>query len=338
MQDKKQTESQEHSLQKEGQEKRRKGLWIIPVSVCTMGVIFLLIGLLLISLSQDMLRHRETETEEKEAAVTETVISETEQRKAEAKTEEEAESTGLDDRSAEETSWRETIFGEVKNGIVSQQITVSGLSAEEKTQLGFVESDFIRMLSSFLTAQQIRTDQVTFTERISCSSENAAAYRVSLAGIEDQVLQVILFPDYAGSYLLTLQESVTVNIPLQETGGQNGTGQGGSSQTEAQVQQPSVIYVPQQTESEPKNTYDASTLSILNIPETLLNYINNKYELQYSMYRYLYDRGYTNVTSAAVSDYGIDASNRTATIRFELSNGGKLTGIYHKDTNTYVYE
>lgn len=330
MQGKKQTETQEHSLQREGQEKGRKGLWLIPVSVCTMGVIFLLIGLLLISLSQDMIRHRETETEVSAAAVTETVISETEQQKVE----EEAESNGLDDRSAEETSWRETIFGEVKNGIVSQQITVAGLSVEEKMQLGFVESDFIRTISDFLTKHQIRTDTVTFTEQVSCSSENAVAYRVSLAGIEEQVLQVILFPDYAGSYLITLQEAVMVNIPVQEATEQNVAQQEAAST----VQQPSVIYVPQQTERAQQNTYDASTLSILNIPETLLNYINNKYELQYSMYRYLYDRGYTNVTSAAVTDYSIDASSRSATIRFELSNGGKLTGTYRKDTNTYAYE
>ncbi|MCD8074807.1 MAG: hypothetical protein LUF27_07195 [Lachnospiraceae bacterium] len=74
------------------------------------------------------------------------------------------------------------------------------------------------------------------------------------------------------------------------------------------------------------------------IPTTLLNYLSNRYELQYTLYDYLYRNGYSDVTAAAISSYEIDEDTRTATITFTLSDGSSLTGIYSRDDNSYSYQ
>lgn len=324
------------------EEKGNRILWLLPAMVLVTGIA------LLVSLSFPEQEKRtgphpvklagemeERETEPKLVKVTGTGTGQASDAKKKAEPENvevkvEAENTAgpesnASPETAREQDWKIGIFGEEKNGIVSH-IAVSGLTNTEKVQLGFMESDFIRTLSAFLNTQQIRTDKVTFTEKIGCSSEHAVVYRAELSGIGDQALQVIMFPEYTGYYLITLQDSITIEIPERE-------------ETDAApvMPQPSVIYIPQ-TEQAQENVYDASRLSILGIPDTLLNYIDNRYELQYSMYRYLYAKGDTDITGATVTDYRIDASGRKATIRFVLSNGDELTGTYKKEDNSYSYQ
>lgn len=221
----------------------------------------------------------------------------------------------------ESADWKNSIFGEAKTGI-STQISIAGLSSAEKEELGFKESDFVRRVSDFLNTERLEVKTITFTDKVSCSSEHAVAYLAELDNVTDQVLQVLLFPEYPGYYLLTLQEVQTLVIPVTQ-------------QTEAPVQpQTESVSVPQNTEA----SYDAMNLSILGIPETLLNYIDNRYELQYSLYRYLYSKGYTQMESATVTDYSIDSSVRKATIHFQLTDGTSVTGTYKKDDNSYSYK
>ena len=83
--------------------------------------------------------------------------------------------------------------------------------------------------------------------------------------------------------------------------------------------------------------YDATALSVLSVPSTLVNYLDNRYELQYTLYDFLYRNGKRDVTAASVENYSIDPDNRIATISLKLDDGSMVTGTYKKDANEYSY-
>ena len=78
-------------------------------------------------------------------------------------------------------------------------------------------------------------------------------------------------------------------------------------------------------------------ISISSVPEELLNYMDNRYVFQYSLYDYLFSHGRKNVQSAEVTDYSIDAGTRQATIHLKLSDGSSLTAVYSKDVGKYSF-
>ncbi len=224
--------------------------------------------------------------------------------------------------------WQDTIFGEEKPSLLSS-IRVSGLSSAVKEKTGYREADFLNTLSSFLQESHLGgiTD-VIFEEEVLCSAPDSYAFRADLAGREDKVLTVILYPDYPGKYLLILQDKqeVTVEVKTQPA-------------SESDVLQQ---ILPQETgrkgtEKEPAQIYDATTLSVNAIPATLLNYLDNRYELQYTLYDYLYRQGRSDVIWAEVTGYEIDADSKTAKISFRLSDSGSLTCLYNKTDNSYSY-
>ncbi|MCD8103808.1 MAG: hypothetical protein LUF35_02105 [Lachnospiraceae bacterium] len=261
-----------------------------------------------------------------EAADTESAVNQSD--------EENAGGSGFDTESENETEdWQETIFGDSENTIL-QSIRVSGLTETQKEKSGFRESDFLTVLSSFLTENElIGVNEVVFENEISCSSENACVFTASLDDYENSLI-VIMYPDYPGQYILILQD-------LQEYA--EGTNEDTESMTQtestADEQARDAVEVQSgQTLAETERSYDATTLSVTGIPATLANYLSNRYELQYTLYDYLYRNGYSNVTAAEVTSYEIDADTRTATIYFTLSDGSSLTGTYSLDENSYSYQ
>lgn len=233
----------------------------------------------------------------------------------------------------ETEDWQQIIFGDSENTILPS-IKVSGLTEEQKEKTGYRESDFLTALSVFLSDNDLAgVTEVTFENEIPCSSEGAFAFRASMENSEDR-LTVIMYPDYPGQYILLLgetQETAEESDRVEEAETQN------ESEADEQTQDAIEIQSGQGT-SETERSYDATTLSVTGIPTTLLNYLANRYELQYTLYDYLYRNGYSNVTAAAVSSYEIDADTRTATITFTLSDGSSLTGIYNRDENSYLYQ
>ncbi|MCD8012530.1 MAG: hypothetical protein LUG99_05055 [Lachnospiraceae bacterium] len=233
----------------------------------------------------------------------------------------------------ETEDWQQTIFGDSENIILSS-IKVSGLTEEQKEKSGYRESDFLKALAAFLTDNDLTgVTEVVFEKEISCSSGGAFAFSASMDNSENR-LTVIMYPDYPGQYILLIEdvkesaeESYIEEEPERQTA------------SEADEQTQDVIEVQSgQSSSETERSYDATTLSVTGIPTTLLNYLANHYELQYTLYDYLYRNGYSDVTVAAVSSYEIDADTRTATINFTLSDGSSLTGIYNRDENSYSYQ
>ena len=52
------------------------------------------------------------------------------------------------------------------------------------------------------------------------------------------------------------------------------------------------------------------------VPSTLSNYLDNRYELQYTLYDYLYRNGKQNVGTAVVRDFGIDPDRKVLLKRY----------------------
>ncbi|MCD7883381.1 MAG: hypothetical protein LUI87_06720 [Lachnospiraceae bacterium] len=126
----------------------------------------------------------------------------------------------------------------------------------------------------------------------------------------------------------TASEEPTAQIEDSSQADVNGSGM------QAQGQSPQTGSVSIQAEAQ----YNAASLSVTGIPNTLLNYIANRYELQYTLYDFLWKKGYRNNVSTSVSDYEIDPDARCATIYFILSDGSSVTGIYDLDANSYTYQ
>ncbi len=234
---------------------------------------------------------------------------------------------------AETENWKDTIFGTSSASMV-QNISVTGMTSVQKDRSGFREADFLAALSDFLDENHISgITSVNFEEEITCSADGAYAFRATLGDRTDKVLNVIVYPDYPGEYILTLQDAQEVSVEVQT---QNETAAGTSAGEYYYPQSSTQSGQTNESSGSEARTYDASTLSVNNIPTTLANYISNQYELQYTLYDFLYRNGY-DVSAVSVTDYEINADTRQATINFILSDGSTLTGIYAKDSNTYSY-
>ncbi len=274
-----------------------------------------LLALLLLLAAALSLSQKESPPEEPETEVFETEAFETEP-ETEAETE-----VPIRYETKESEDWKDTIFGG-KGASVLSNISVTGMSAREKEETGFRETDFLTAFSVFLNDSGISgVTSVNFTDKISCSAKGAHAYRAALDGEDGRVLTVIFYEDYPEYYLFTLADE--------------------EEPSEIQTQEESAETLPAEEpaaeESETSaRAYDASSLSISGIPKTLLNYMVNRYELQYTLYDFLYRNGRVS-DEASVSDYEIDAEKREALITLTLLDGSSVTCTYSRDANTYSY-
>lgn len=241
-------------------------------------------------------------------------------------------------------SLHDMVFGETGQGTsLGCVTTVTGFTDREKREIGFLESDFLKDAGAFLAGQQIQTKRIIIEDRIAGSSNAAVAFQGRLEGKDDYILDVVFYPDLPGEYIFLLRnvkgnERENDGQTVQGADGQS-TAQVSQSNDSAQIMQEPVAAV-QNNESTPavQNSYDATNLAIKKIPETLLNYIDNRYEFQYSLYDWLYNHGKKDVESATVTDYSIDGDSRTASIELSLSDGSSISAVYDKTGNSYSFK
>lgn len=303
-------------------------------------VIILIIFIVLLS----TFRSKSPETE-KETAGMVTVTGQEEQETEIAKTETEKTTKMQQDKpeteealALENNSWQQTIFGDTAKQALSGDLSLSGMTAGMAETANFRESDFLMSAAAFLSDQEIQSRKIKIEQALPCSSGGALVYLASLEGT-DQALITLLYPDYPGKYQFLLLNEQAMDFfteAIQEFQEAPETNQ---QEERLQVETNPVIAPPaaSETQEQTEAPYDATRLSITGLPGTLDNYINNRYELQYSLYDYLYRNGHRQVTSAAVLDYSIDGDSRTATISFLLSDGETVTGVYAKDSNNYSF-
>ena len=226
---------------------------------------------------------------------------------------------------------------------------VTGFTDREKREIGFLESDFLKDIGDFLARQQILTKRVIIEDRIANSSEAGIAFQGRLEGNDDYILDVVFYPDLPGEYIFLLRsikgneretqaqpetEAASWNTSQSVVQTQNVQNNDPSQEVRQSAVQPQNI----QPAAQPQNSYDATNLSVKSIPETLLNYLDNRYEFQYSLYGWLYSHGKREVESASVTDYSIDGDSKTATIELALSDGSSVTAVYDKTANSYSFE
>ena len=181
------------------------------------------------------------------------------------------------------------------------------------------------------------------------SADGAQEYLAVLPGHDDFYLVVLMYPEYPGKYILSFLDLDGLAGSLEEKEKQKKDSAPETSAVNTPVQalqtQPVLTSPPVQApvQAQPQNTaqteekYDATNLTIMAVPSTLSNYLDNKYELQYTLYDYLYRNGKSDVETAAVRDFSIDPERRIASISFELDDGSTVTGSYKKDSNSYEY-
>ena len=244
----------------------------------------------------------------------------------------------------------DTVFGESDGSSSLGCVTaVTGFTEREKREIGFQESDFLKDAGAFLSKQQIQTKRIIVEDRIAGSSSAAVAFQGRLEGKDDYILDMVFYPDLPGEYIFLLRNikgNERQNGTNAEAGAadQNKAGndtQSQNIQNNAAVQGGSqAVTAPQSTQedSQMQDSYNAADLSVKQIPETLLNYIDNRYEFQYSLYDWLYNHGKKNVESATVTDYSIDGDSRKATIDLVLSDGSSVAAVYDKTANSYSFE
>lgn len=227
----------------------------------------------------------------------------------------------------EEEQFLSMIFDEKGRDVGKRQLKISCLSAGVKEQLSFREADFITELTGFLQEQKMEVSEIRFKEEIMTSAESVSGYQIEILGKENLQLLAFFFPKLPGQYLFAVSEK-------EEQISQENSDLMQVMQTE--------ISVPVQNQSETaetvkENPYDATTLSITGIPEKLLNYLDNRYELQYSLYDYLYKNGYRDVKKVSVESYAVTGDEQKAEIIFSISDGETVKGIYSKENNTYLF-
>ena len=228
-----------------------------------------------------------------------------------------------------DTKWQETIFGGGESMAMTMQIQVQGLTENERTLTGFRESDFIKKLSAFLSANNVSTRKVTFSGPAACSAISGAAYEAALSGVKDRKLIVVFYPEYPGQYLFCLVKDEKETSSSGNTQAQN------QSQQPVQTQPQTAAVQNTQPETQPE--YDAMRLSVSNVSGELANYLASTYDLQYSLYDYLFRNGVKNAKTARVTSYYIDADERTASIEINVEGAGNVTAIYDRDDNSYSF-
>lgn len=222
-------------------------------------------------------------------------------------------------------------FGSENPNVAQRQIYVTGLSSSEKQKLSFRESSFTKAVSDFLGNERIDARTIEFSKRLAVSVEGAQEYLAVMPGHDDLYLIVLIYPEFPGRYVLSLLDMRGLGTQSQVTvPGQENANAASSGNMVQSAQVPSTA-IPE------TNAYDATALSVLSVPSTLVNYLDNRYELQYTLYDFLYRNGKRDVAAASVENYTIDPDNRIATISLKLDDGSLVTGTYKKDTNEYSY-
>ena len=249
----------------------------------------------------------------------------------------------------ETENWKEKIFGSDTGLVQDKQVFITGLSASEKEKLSFRESDFVKVVSTFLSSKRIDAKTVEFLRKMDISADGAQEYLAVLPGHDDFYLVVLMYPEYPGKYILSFLDLDGLAGSLEEKEKQKKDSAPETSAVNTPVQalqtQPGSMSSPVQApvQAQPQNTvqteekYDATNLTIMAVPSTLSNYLDNKYELQYTLYDYLFRNGKRGVSTAAVDDFDIDPDDRIAEITFELDDGSTVYGSYDKDANSYSY-
>ena len=255
--------------------------------------------------------------------------------------------TPIQKSDSETENWKEKIFGSDSGLVQDKQVFITGLSASEKEKLNFRESDFVKAVSAFLSSKRIDAKTIEFLRKMDISADGAQEYLAVLPGHDDFYLVVLMYPEYPGKYILSFLDLDGLAGSLKEKQKQESASETTTVNTPVQTvqTQPVVMNPPVQTpiQTQPQNTaqaeaqYDATNLTIIAVPSTLSNYLDNKYELQYTLYDWLYRNGKQKVSTAAVDDFDIDPDDRVADIIFELDDGSTVYGSYDRDTNSYEY-
>jgi len=220
---------------------------------------------------------------------------------------------------------------------ISPYLTITGLTDKEKRDAGFVESDFLSAAGLFLKERGISTKRIIVENAIECSAPDGMAFQARLEKQDGYTFQFILFRSLPGEYIFTLQkldtevesETLTAETSAAQTDGQNVNQTG--------VQEQSQTAISSQSQASAANDYDATTLTISSVPEELLNYLDNEYVFQYSLYDYLYQNGKKDIRDAEVTGYTIDSVERRAMIQIRLSDGTTLNGTYSKKSGSYSF-
>ena len=240
-----------------------------------------------------------------------------------------------------EDSMKDQIFGDDEDQGISPYLTITGMTDKEKRDAGFVETDFLREAGLFLKDRGISTKRIIVEKEVECSLPKGMAFQGRLEKVDDMSFRFILFPDLPGEYIFMIEEDEEKVQPetLTTENASDTAEQAAGTQTQAAVQTQNSP----QTQSQPQSQasqdtdYDARNISISSVPEELLNYMDNRYVFQYSLYDYLFSHGKKEVQSAEVTDYSIDAGTRQATIKLKLTDGSDLTAVYSKSSGSYTF-
>ena len=234
-------------------------------------------------------------------------------------------------------SMKDQIFGDGDESGISPYLTITGMTDKEKRDAGFMESDFLRQAGLFLKDRGITTKRIIVENQIDSSLPDAMAFQGRLEKQDSKSFRFILFPKMPGEYIFLIEEKEAEVQPETLT---TETSSGADSQNSGQPAQNAVQPQTQaqpQSQQETDSGYDATQMSISSVPEELLNYLDNRYVFQYSLYDYLFGKGKKDVNGAEVTDYSIDAGTRQATIRLKLDDGSALTAVYSKDSGKYSF-
>ena len=219
-------------------------------------------------------------------------------------------------------------------------LTITGMTDKEKRDAGFVETDFLREAGLFLKDRGISTKRIIVEKEVECSLPKGMAFQGRLEKVDGKSFRFILFPNLPGQYIFMIEEDEKEVQPetLTTEDASEADNQSAGSQTQAasQAQYPLQVQ-PQSQTQEQADDYDARNISISSVPEELLNYMDNRYVFQYSLYNYLFSHGKKDIESAEVTDYSIDAETRQATIHLRLSDGTDLTAVYSKSGGSYTF-
>lgn len=170
-------------------------------------------------------------------------------------------------------------------------------------------------------------NSATFVRKLYVSAE-ANAYLFYLGNDSTQQVSVMYYPTYNEYLFLLNQEGqenqVTEGSHVTETEAGTENGEETSAETE-------------ESETEMAASYNPETLTIRNMPETLVNYMKDPQVFRESLASYLYNYGYQEVESCELdSKYDIDVEKGKARFEIILDNETVLFGIYDKGSDTYV--
>ena len=147
----------------------------------------------------------------------------------------------------------------------------------------------------------------------------------------------ILFPSLPGKYIFMVEEEKQEVQPETLTTETSSASEAQTVPVQTQALVQSETQAVQTRQEDEEDGYDATKLSISSVPSELLNYLDNRFVFQYSLYDYLFKHGKKDVKGAEVTDYSIDAGTRQATIQLKLSDGAEVTAVYSKSSGKYSF-